>query len=199
MLGCCSPSKGCQQLMADTNSVTFWSEVAARYKDDGRVLFELYNEPHDVTWTSGRTAARPASGWEAVGMQQLYDAVRAAGAENLVIIGGLDWAFDLSGVADEPHRRIQHRLRDPPLRRAGSEPAALECGVGVPHHDRSGHRDGVRRSAAVPARPTTARSSSPTPTCTRRAGRPGPGSRADAPSPRSSTTGTERRRRWAWW
>ena len=27
---------------------TFWSEVAARYKGDGRVMFELYNEPHDV-------------------------------------------------------------------------------------------------------------------------------------------------------
>ena len=29
-------------------------------------------------------------------MQQLYDAVRATGAENLVIIGGLSWAYDLS-------------------------------------------------------------------------------------------------------
>ena len=36
-------------------------------------------------------------------MQQLYDTVRAAGAENLVIIGGLDWAYDLSGV---PANRI---------------------------------------------------------------------------------------------
>jgi hypothetical protein len=37
-------------------------------------------------------------------MQALYDAVRAVGANNLVIIGGLRWAYDLSGV---PGHRIQ--------------------------------------------------------------------------------------------
>jgi hypothetical protein len=31
-------------------------------------------------------------------MQQLYSAVRAAGADNLVVAGGIDWAYDLSGV-----------------------------------------------------------------------------------------------------
>ena len=51
-------------------------------------------------WQSGGTTG---SGWQAVGMQQLYDAVRAAGAQNLVVIGGLDWAYDLSGV---PANRI---------------------------------------------------------------------------------------------
>ena len=30
-------------------------------------------------------------------MQQLYDTVRATGAQNLVVIGGLDWAYDLLG------------------------------------------------------------------------------------------------------
>ena len=99
MLGSCSPSKGCQQFMADINSKTFWTEVATRYKGDGRVLFELYNEPHDVPWTTWQKGGTTGSGWEVVGMQQLYDAVRAAGADNLVIVGGLNWAFDLSGVA----------------------------------------------------------------------------------------------------
>jgi hypothetical protein len=39
----------------------------------------------------------------AAGMQQLYDAVRGANADNLVIIGGLSFAYDLSGV---PKNRI---------------------------------------------------------------------------------------------
>jgi hypothetical protein len=103
-LGSCAPSKGCQQLMADTNSKTFWSDVAGRYKNDGRVLFELYNEPHDVPWQYWKSGGTVSGGWQVVGMQQLYDAVRAAGADNLVVIGGLDWAFDLSGV---PANRIQ--------------------------------------------------------------------------------------------
>lgn len=37
----------------------------------------------------------------AVGHQELYDAVLAAGAtENLIVIGGLDWGYDLAGVLE---------------------------------------------------------------------------------------------------
>jgi endoglucanase len=96
VLGSCTSS--CQQRMADVNSTTFWAEVAGRYKNDGRVLFELYNEPHDVTWGVWKNGGSSGAGWTAVGMQQLYTAVRGAGADNLVVIGGLNYAFDLSGV-----------------------------------------------------------------------------------------------------
>ncbi len=87
-----------QQPMADTNSKQFWLEVANKYKGDGHVLFELYNEPHDIswqTWLRGGTVAE----YQTVGMQDLYDAVRSTGADNVVIAGGLSYAFDLSGVA----------------------------------------------------------------------------------------------------
>jgi hypothetical protein len=100
---CLSSPDTCQQEMPDTNSVTFWSDVATRYRNDGRVMFELYNEPHDVSWSIWKSGGATSDGFQAVGMQQLYDTVRAAGAENLVIIGGLDWAYDLSGV---PANRI---------------------------------------------------------------------------------------------
>jgi len=103
VLGGCAPSSGCQQVMPDLNSITFWSEVAARYKGDGRVMFELYNEPHDVSWEVWQLGGDTGFGFRAAGMQQLYDAVRAAGAHNLVLIGGLNWAYDLSGV---PSHRI---------------------------------------------------------------------------------------------
>ena len=105
VLGSCvpTPTTRCQQQMPDANSVTFWAEVAARYRDDGRVMFELYNEPHDVSWSVWKSGGAASDGFQAVGMQQLYDTVRATGAHNLVIIGGLDWAYDLSGV---PANRI---------------------------------------------------------------------------------------------
>jgi endoglucanase len=103
VLGGCDPAGGCQQLMPDANSLRFWTEVATRYRNDGRVMFELYNEPHDVSWDVWRNGGDTGQGWQAVGMQQIYDAVRATGAENLVVIGGLDWAYDLSGV---PANRI---------------------------------------------------------------------------------------------
>jgi hypothetical protein len=64
------------------------------------VLFELYNEPHDIpwqVWLHGGTVGGVAS-YQAVGMQDLYDAVRATGANNVVIAGGIGWAFNLSSV-----------------------------------------------------------------------------------------------------
>jgi len=40
-----------QHPMPDGHSVTFWRDVAVRYKNHPNVLFDLYNEPHDVPWT----------------------------------------------------------------------------------------------------------------------------------------------------
>jgi hypothetical protein len=101
-----STSGNCQQTMPDAHSVTFWQQVASRYKGDPHVLFELYNEPNIggympssgnwSTWLSGN------SGGFEHGMQELYNTVRATGAQNLVIVGGLAWAFDLSGVSSNP-------------------------------------------------------------------------------------------------
>jgi len=88
-----------QQRMADAHSITFWGQVADRYKGDGRVMFELYNEPHDVPWGVWLDGGPSGDGFTVAGMQQLNDAVRQTGAMNLVFIAGLDWAFDLSGVA----------------------------------------------------------------------------------------------------
>jgi hypothetical protein len=103
VLGSCNPANGCQQVMADANSLTFWQDVASIYKGDGRVMFELYNEPHDVPWNVWKSGGN-VGGFQVAGMQQLYDAVRTgAGADNLVLIGGLDWAYDLSQV---PANRI---------------------------------------------------------------------------------------------
>jgi len=88
---------GDQQLMADINSIALWTQVATKYKSDPWVIFELYNEPHDVSpsvWRDGGSAG----GFTVAGMQQLYNAVRLTGATNLVIVNGLDWAFDLASV-----------------------------------------------------------------------------------------------------
>jgi len=87
-----------QQRMADRRSVQFWSQVAARYRNNRRVLFELYNEPHDVSWTVWRDGGNSGDGFVVAGMQELYDTVRATGADNLVIAGGLDFAYDLREV-----------------------------------------------------------------------------------------------------
>jgi endoglucanase len=132
ILGSCVPAPGttCQQQMPDTNSMTFWNQVASRYKNDGRVLFELYNEPHDVRWKTWKSGGNTSAGFVAVGMQQLYDAVRAAGANNLVLIGGLNWAYDLSGIVDYRIAGFNILYVTHPYDAAGKKPADWDVAWG---------------------------------------------------------------------
>ncbi len=76
---------------AGSTTTSFWSSVAQEYASFGNVLFELFNEPNGISddqWLSGD------SSWE--GMQQMFDLVRTYAPNNILIIGGLDWGYDLS-------------------------------------------------------------------------------------------------------
>ena len=89
-----------QHDMPDEHSVQFWKEVASRYKRDSHVLFGLYNEPHDVSWSvwkDGGDVQEKDLHYRTPGIQALLDAIRKAGANNVCIAGGLDWAYDLTG------------------------------------------------------------------------------------------------------
>jgi hypothetical protein len=83
------------QPMADApNSLNFWSQVAARYRDNALVAFDLYNEPHhisDYVWRFGGAVTWKGHTFQAAGMQEMYDAVRATGANNLVFASGNTW------------------------------------------------------------------------------------------------------------
>ena len=92
----------------------FWKEVATKYKNHPAVMFEVFNEPHDVTWevwrdggfvTTKKTNENVAAenndkleGFKSIGIQKLIDVIRETGAKNIVIPGGLDWSYDLSGI-----------------------------------------------------------------------------------------------------
>lgn len=82
-----------QELMPDAaHTPAFWRSVARAFRANRAVLFDLYNEPHDVGWACWR---RGCDRW--TGMQQLVDAVRSTGATQPILVGGLGWAGDLSG------------------------------------------------------------------------------------------------------
>ena len=82
--------------MADSpGAITFWQEVASRYKDNPLVAFDLFNEPQKIsssTWLYGGSFTAGGQIVDAAGMQDLYQTVRATGASNLVVISGLDYA-----------------------------------------------------------------------------------------------------------
>jgi hypothetical protein len=84
------------QPMADARyGPAFWAAIAARYKDNPFVAFDLYNEPHDISdavWLNGGTATYKSVTFTAAGMQQLYNTVRAQGATNLIFTSGNKYA-----------------------------------------------------------------------------------------------------------
>lgn len=86
-----------QQDMADADhSPAFWFSVASAFRDSPDVVFDLYNEPRDISWRCWLHGCTTRQGWQAAGMQQLLDQVRSAGATQLVIVSGLQGANDLS-------------------------------------------------------------------------------------------------------
>lgn len=86
-----------QQLMADADHApAFWTSVATTFKSNSAVVFDLYNEPHDISWACWRDGCTTSQGWKSAGMQALVDAVRATGAKQPLLLGGLAWANDLS-------------------------------------------------------------------------------------------------------
>lgn len=88
--------------MADEWSLIFWQKVAARYKDRDSVIFELYNEPNRITAEEVRNGGIHPDGWRMVGFQELYDTIRATGAENVCIIGARHWTYDLRYYETNP-------------------------------------------------------------------------------------------------
>jgi len=94
-----------QQPMPDAaQAPAFWGSVAAAYASEPKVIFDLFNEPYpdsnmDATaawqcWQQGGTC--PGMAYAAAGMQTLITAVRNAGANNFVMLGGIEYANDLS-------------------------------------------------------------------------------------------------------
>ncbi|WP_207400441.1 cellulase family glycosylhydrolase, partial [Actinomadura fibrosa] len=104
---CATANAECQKPMPDAQYATeFWRGVATAFKDDTAVVFDLFNEPYpnnigvmsyDQSWACWRDggSACPGLTYEAAGMQDLLDAVRAAGAANVVLAGGNSYSNDL--------------------------------------------------------------------------------------------------------
>jgi endoglucanase len=102
----------------NAQTIELWRRLAARYRDETAVIFDLLNEPHDVLEddphplnliaTDGtvmpsdelRVTAREWSKWATV----LVGGIRESKPDGIVMVGGVDWAFDLSGVVvDAPN------------------------------------------------------------------------------------------------
>ncbi len=87
--------------MPDDNSQVALQDIATTFMSNPMVLFGTYNEPHDVSWAIWRDGGSVTEGlatYHTPGIQALINAMRATGALNVIMAGGLDWSSDLSGV-----------------------------------------------------------------------------------------------------
>jgi endoglucanase len=106
--GCSSAEAVCQKPMPDTaESVPFWTSVATAFKGNDAVIFDLFNEPYPERadsynetegwqcWLNGGSDCVGIS-YSVAGMQTLVNAVRSTGANNVIMLGGLEYANDLT-------------------------------------------------------------------------------------------------------
>jgi endoglucanase len=95
---------GQQPMMDRDHSVTFWSQVATAYKGYPNVIFDPHNEPYPDNnsdtneawrcWKDGGTCT--GMSFQAAGMQEIVTAIRSAGANNLIMLGGVQYSNSLS-------------------------------------------------------------------------------------------------------
>jgi hypothetical protein len=101
-------------VMPDAQAVAFWTVMARHFAHSPMVFFDLFNEPrlsakHWPEWSEagmwsiwqlGGTVTLDGDGSSTtfVGMQQLVDTIRAAGADNIIVAEGNQSDHDLSGL-----------------------------------------------------------------------------------------------------
>ena len=112
--GCSSAQATCQKPMPDAaQAIPFWTSVANTFKGNDAVVFDLFNEPYASRADNNNSAegwqcwatGSPCTGisYPVAGMQQMINAVRGAGANNVLMLGGEEYANDLTGwLANEP-------------------------------------------------------------------------------------------------
>ncbi len=106
----------CQKPMPDAaQSIPFWISMARTFKTNNAVIFDVFNEPFPERVTGATQPWRcwlrgspfcTGIGYRVAGMQSLVNAIRSTGARNVIMLGGLQYANDLSGW-------LTHAPRDP--------------------------------------------------------------------------------------
>ena len=74
-------------------TLEFWRTTAGYFSQAPHVIFEIFNEPQSIR----------AADWQG-SAEEIVQAIRGAGADQLVIVGGIDYGKDLSWVLEHPVR-----------------------------------------------------------------------------------------------
>jgi aryl-phospho-beta-D-glucosidase BglC (GH1 family) len=77
----------------------FWRTIAQHFAGNNTVAFyEIFNEP---TIYRGQLGSLPWSEWKKIN-ENIINLIRAYDSETIPLVAGLDWAYDLSPLHDDP-------------------------------------------------------------------------------------------------
>ncbi|MFG6466194.1 carbohydrate-binding protein [Pelomonas baiyunensis] len=77
-----------------TQAVAFFEEMARTYGKSNHVIYEVYNEPLNVSWSG---TIKPYA-------QAVINAIRAIDPDNLIIVGTPNWSQDVDAASRDPIR-----------------------------------------------------------------------------------------------
>lgn len=86
-------------ITSKTETYQFWRTIAQHFSGNNTVAFyELFNEP---TIYRGQLGTLPWSEWKKIN-ENMISLIRAYDNETIPLVAGLDWAYDLSPLRDDP-------------------------------------------------------------------------------------------------
>jgi len=98
--------------LPNQDSLLLWQQLAARYRDEPAVLYDIFNEPHDRlsddplplvgiatdgSFTALRGSRVKIAEWQPWAVA-LIRAIRAENPAGLIFVSGVNWGFDLRGM-----------------------------------------------------------------------------------------------------
>lgn len=72
--------------MPKEQDLVFWQTIAAHYKTNSMVMFDLFNEPQTKGWSTWLNGGGSIDGAPIIGFQNMVNAVRAVGAKQVIIV-----------------------------------------------------------------------------------------------------------------
>ncbi len=73
-------------------AIEFFTVIAQRYGDKPNIIYEIYNEPMQISW---KDDVKPYS-------EEVVKAIRADDPDNLIIIGTTTWSQDVDIASEDP-------------------------------------------------------------------------------------------------
>ncbi|RYY77363.1 MAG: endoglucanase [Gammaproteobacteria bacterium] len=75
-----------------SQSIAFFKEMASKYGNTNNVIYEIYNEPLQISWSG---VIKPYA-------QAVIAAIRSIDPDNLIIVGTPSWSQDVDVAANDP-------------------------------------------------------------------------------------------------